>query len=182
MQKPVKRENYLVISAIGREHQLAILDVSREVASHRCTILECRMTVLGEESAAYWLVTGSWDLVSKLEQALDRLRQRHGWSLQVQRTPGRPNRPGMPYSVNVVAADGPGIIHDVVLFFSSREIAVDDLQSNTYSAHQSDTRIFSMTLVVRLPPATHLPSLREEFMVFCDERNLDAVIEPLRGV
>ncbi|MDX5297913.1 MAG: glycine cleavage system protein R, partial [Gammaproteobacteria bacterium] len=170
-----------MISAVGKEQQHILIELAGLTADHRCTILDCRMTVLGEESAAYMLITGSWDAVSKLEIAFQQLARKASLSVQILRTPGRPNRPGMPYSVNVVAADGPGIIHDVVLFFGSRKISVDDLQAGTYHAAQSDTRIFTMNMIVRLPPATHLPSLREEFMLFCDERNLDAVIEPMRG-
>ncbi|MFE8071471.1 ACT domain-containing protein [Marinobacteraceae bacterium S3BR75-40.1] len=178
---PVKRENYLVLTAVGKEEEVVLLTLSRLVANHRCTILDCRMSLLGEETATYMLVTGPWDAVSRLEQGVEKIREGAEFAVQVARTPGQPNRPGIPYNVNLVSVDGPGIIHDMLLFFASRGVAVDDLQSNTQTAPQSDTRIFSMNMLVRLPTNTHLPALREEFMVFCDERNLDAVIEPLRA-
>lgn len=179
--QPVKRENYLVLTAVGKEDEVILLTLSRLVANHRCTILDCRMSLLGDENAAYLLVTGPWDAVSRLEKAIEKVREAGEFAVEVVRTPGQPNRPGIPYNVNLVALDGPGIVHDTLLFFASRNVAVDDLQSNTQNAPQSDTRIFSMNMMVRLPVDTHLPALREEFMMFCDERNLDAVIEPLRA-
>lgn len=181
MLHPVKRENYLVITAVGKEEQDVLIEISDQVAALRCTILDCRMTVLGEESAVYMLVTGKWDALTKLESAITEWKRGVDFEVCVVRTPSRPNRPGMPYSVNVVAADGPGIVHDLVVFFAARNIGVEDLQATTYCAPQSDTRVFSMNMILRLPATTHLPALREEFMMFCDERNLDAVIEPLRG-
>ncbi len=179
MLHPVKRENYLVISAVGHEREQVLLTLSEAVAGHRCTILESRMTLLGEQTAVYMLVTGQWDAVTKLENDVMEWPSDR-FAVKILRTMGNAHRSGMPYSVNLVAADGPGIVHDITAFFVGRRIAVDDLQATTYSASQSDTRIFSMNLIVRLPASTHLPSLREEFMMFCDERNLDAVIEPLR--
>lgn len=179
MLHPVKRENYLVISALGHEREQVLLALSERVAAHRCTILESRMSLLGEQTAVYMLVTGPWDAVTKLENGLEET-QNDRFKVTILRTMGNVQRSGMPYSVNLVAADGPGIVHDITAFFVSRRMAVDDLQATSYVAAQSDTRIFSMNLIVRLPVTTHLPSLREEFMMFCDERNLDAVIEPLR--
>jgi glycine cleavage system transcriptional repressor len=36
-------------------------------------------------------------------------------------------------------------------------------------------------MTVAVPADTHIARLREEFLDFCDEMNLDAVIEPVRG-
>lgn len=40
--------------------------------------------------------------------------------------------------------------------------------------------MFNLTMTINLPADTHLATLREDFMVFCDDRNLDAMIEPVR--
>jgi glycine cleavage system transcriptional repressor len=38
--------------------------------------------------------------------------------------------------------------------------------------------MFSVQLTVNVPRSIHVATLREEFLEYCDEQNLDAVIEP----
>lgn len=84
------------------------------------------------------------------------------------------------YSVNVVSLDHPGIVHEIANFFSMRRINIEDLQTSTYCAPHTGTQMFNLTMTINLPADTHLATLREDFMVFCDDRNLDAMIEPVR--
>jgi glycine cleavage system transcriptional repressor len=41
--------------------------------------------------------------------------------------------------------------------------------------------MFSVHISLEVPADTHIASLREEFLDFCDRLNLDAVIEPIKG-
>jgi glycine cleavage system transcriptional repressor len=38
--------------------------------------------------------------------------------------------------------------------------------------------MFSLTMSVNIPAATQISDLRERFILFCDDLNLDAIIEP----
>ncbi len=40
--------------------------------------------------------------------------------------------------------------------------------------------MFSVHMNVEIPAKTQISTLREEFMDFCDQMNLDAVIEPVK--
>ena len=41
--------------------------------------------------------------------------------------------------------------------------------------------MFAVHMCLDVPADTHIATLREEFLEFCDQLNLDAVIEPLKG-
>ena len=41
--------------------------------------------------------------------------------------------------------------------------------------------MFSVQLIAHLPAKIHIAALREEFMDFCDQFNLDAILEPLKS-
>jgi glycine cleavage system transcriptional repressor len=41
--------------------------------------------------------------------------------------------------------------------------------------------MFSVHLTVDIPASLQIAMLRDEFMDFCDQLNLDAVIEPIKG-
>jgi len=34
---------------------------------------------------------------------------------------------------------------------------------------------------VNIPARVHIATLRENFMLFCDDRNLDAIVEPYKS-
>ena len=58
---------------------------------------------------------------------------------------------------------------------------VNDLSSTTYVAQLTGTRMVSLHVSVAIPARLHIATLREEFMMLCDELNLDAVLEPMKG-
>jgi len=72
-------------------------------------------------------------------------------------------------------------VHSLANFFSQRSINIQDLSTSTYSAAHTGTLMFSVHISLEVPADTHIASLREEFLEFCDRLNLDAVIEPLKG-
>jgi glycine cleavage system transcriptional repressor len=41
--------------------------------------------------------------------------------------------------------------------------------------------MFSVQMIVNVPSKLHLAHVREEFMEFCDSRNLDAILEPVKS-
>ncbi len=41
--------------------------------------------------------------------------------------------------------------------------------------------MFSVYMVVNVPSRIHVGALREEFMDFCDQMNLDAILEPVKS-
>jgi glycine cleavage system transcriptional repressor len=104
-----------------------------------------------------------------------------GMQITAKRTRPRP-RSGdfLPYAVDVVALDHPGIVHNLAAFFAGREINIQDLSTTTYAAAHTGTPMFSVHMILDVPGNTHIATLREEFLDFCDRLNLDAVIEPVK--
>lgn len=172
--------NYLVISTIGTDQPGIVNKLAKICSSNSCNIIDSRMTVLGGEFAVIMMVSGSWDSIAKLEGALPTISADLNLTTTVKHTKQRNNAPSMAYAVSVVALDNPGIVHELAQFFSVQNINIDDLQTGTYSAPHTGTQMFNLTMNIRIPADTHIASLRDEFMDFCDEMNLDAVIEPLR--
>ena len=40
--------------------------------------------------------------------------------------------------------------------------------------------MFALSMMINIPAKAHLASLRENFLMFCDDRNLDAILEPYK--
>ena len=87
----------------------------------------------------------------------------------------------LPYAVDVVSMDHPGIVNNLAGFFADRGINIEDMATSTYAAAHTGTPMFSVHMTVGIPADMHIGGLREEFMDYCDGLNLDAVLEPLKG-
>lgn len=177
------KDNYLVISALGADRPGIVDQLSRAVYELDCNIADSRMTVLGGEFAILLLVQGPWNKLARLEDQIEELQQDLELTIICKRTerrePGKKNL--LPYMVDVVSLDHPGIVYSLASFFSRRNINIEDMSTTSYAAAHTGTPMFNVHMSVGIPADIHIAALREEFMDFCDSMNLDAVLEPIKG-
>ncbi|PCH61676.1 MAG: glycine cleavage system protein R [Gammaproteobacteria bacterium] len=174
-------QNYLVISAVGHDKPGIVQALSKIVLDSGCSIEDSRMMVLGGEFSVIMMTSGNWNHVAKLENAVKAAASGLGLTITLTRTEPRNVKPAfLPYVVEVVALDHPGIVYYVADFFSKRHINIEDLSTDSYHAAHTGTAMFSMTLSIDVPSELSISELRLQFLGFCDEYNLDAVIEPLK--
>lgn len=177
-----RQKTYLVISALGEDHPGIVNQLSKVILDQGCNIEDSRMTVLGGEFAAMLLVEGKWNTLAKIENALPELERQLGMTIICKRTGERATgRNLLPYAIDVVAMDHPGIVNNLAGFFSERDINIEDLSTSTYAAAHTGTPMFAVHMTVGIPADLHIAALREDFMDYCDALNLDAVLEPLKG-
>ena len=176
------QKTYLVISALGVDHPGIVNQLSKAVLEHGCSIEDSRMTVLGGEFAAMLLVEGKWHTLAKVENALPELERQLGMTIISKRTGERATASNLlPYGVDVISMDHPGIVNNLAEFFATRNINIEDLATSSYAAAHTGTPMFSVRMTVGIPSDIHIAGLREEFMDYCDGLNLDAVLEPIKG-
>jgi glycine cleavage system transcriptional repressor len=174
-------ENFLVVAAIGRDHPGIVKALSQAVLDCGCNISDSRMTVLGNEFALIMLLSGTWNAVAKIEDLLPRLQEKLGLTVTSRRTESRGGVGNIvPYAVEVVAMDHPGIVHDIANFFAERNINVEDLYTTGYQAPHTGAPMFSLHMTVGVPGDMSIATLRGEFMDFCDALNLDAMLAPVK--
>jgi glycine cleavage system transcriptional repressor len=176
------RKNHLVISALGQDRPGIVDKLSKIIFDHDCNIADSRMTVLGGTFAILLMVEGPWDKVARLEDQIKEVQQDLGLTIITERTEQRePTGDLLPYAVDVVALDHPGIVHNLASFFSQRGINIEDMSTSCYAAAHTGAPMYSVHISVGIPGKIHIAGLRDEFMDFCDAMNLDAVLEPIKG-
>jgi glycine cleavage system transcriptional repressor len=174
--------NQLVIAAVGADRPGLVDTLSGWILDSGCNIADSRMTVLGGEFAVLLLAEGKWNSLAKLEDQLEQMQSTLDMTITLKRTAKKPAAGAfLPYAVDVVALDHPGIVHSLASFFSQRGINIQDLSTAGYAAAHTGTPMFSVHMTLDVPADTHIAGLREEFLDFCDRLNLDAVIEPMKG-
>ena len=129
------------------------------------------------------LLSGSWNSIAKVEDALNMLEKKLGLLIQLKRTELPKNKSNlMPYGIQVVALDYPGIIKEISTFFSEQSINIENLQTDSYKAPHTAAPMLVLNMTVNIPISMHIADLRERFTLFCDDLNLDATMEPLKGL
>ena len=54
------------------------------------------------------------------------------------------------------------------------------MYTSSHRAAHTGSPMFTLSMTVEIPAATHISTLREQFMEFCDQLNLDAIMEPVK--
>ncbi|MAL03469.1 MAG: transcriptional regulator [Arenimonas sp.] len=179
--RPTANENHLLISAYTTHPQSPLLSVSRRISDSGCNLVDARLTTVGRDVSVTALAVGSWDAVAKLEAMLGRLEREDGYKLVWYRTgPKAPQSNLLPYIVEVVAADKPGILFQLADFFDRQGITVENLHSSRYRAMQTGADMFSAQVTIGIPANMHIAALRDDFLEFCDHLNLDAIMDPMK--
>jgi len=171
-------DKLLAITAIGPDRAGLVRDLSQAVSGAGGSIRESRMIALGSEFASLMLVAGNWHTVNKIRDRLNQLERETGLTVTVKDTESRTAETSAPYSIDVVALDQEGIVLRLSSFFANRELEIAELNTRRYNAPHTGAAMFSVQMTVNLPASVHVATLREEFLDFCDEHNLDAIMEP----
>lgn len=172
----------LVITASGDDKIGLVEQFTSRVTEAGGNIEESRMAVLGGQFAIIMHVTGPWNALAKLENELEAVGRTLGLGVTYRRTQGKQRKQAVvPYQIDVVSLDHPGIVHRLSHFFSERGINIEELQTDTYPAPHTGAPMFSVAMTVAVPGDCHIPTLRGDFLEYCDDLNLDATFEPSRG-
>jgi glycine cleavage system transcriptional repressor len=174
-------ESFLVITALGEDKPGLVHKLTETVMGCHCNIVDSRMSVLGGEFAVMLMVSGKWNELTKLEDTLATASDDLNLIVTCKRTePRKHAKDLMPYSVEVISIDQPGIVHELAQFFSNRDINIQELNTTQYAAAHTGTPMFALHLTANIPASMHIAGLRDEFLDFCESQNMDAIIEPMK--
>lgn len=170
-----------VISALGNDKPGIVNKLSKSILDHGGNITDSRMMVLGGEFAIMLLVTGSQECINNINSKLESIGKTLDLTLIAKETqPQDSDQKRLPYKVTVVSMDHPGIVHDISDFLSSRNLNIEEIETKTYPAAHTGTTMFSLEMIISVPADSSVRTLRDEFVTFCDDLNLDASLESKR--
>ena len=175
----------LAITVLGENRPELIVELTRAIKDAKCTIMESRMTQLGPEFAGHLLVEGNWNHVARLENAFETLGTRFNLKFNLLRSKETEEvvteeDTALPYAIDIFATDQINNIHDLSDFLAARGVAILDLSTSRYPAPFTGSPLFLAHMIVKIPAGMRIVSLRDEFLDFCDQMNLDAILEPVK--
>jgi len=171
----------LVISALGNDKPGLVNQLSKAILDQAGNISESPMMVLGGEFAIMLLVTGNQDCINNINSKLEETGNTLGLTITAKETKTQESKQKrLPYQVTVVSMDHPGIVHNITDFLSTRNLNIEEIETKTYPAAHTGTPMFSLEITISVPADSSVKMLRDEFIIFCDDLNLDASLESKR--
>jgi glycine cleavage system transcriptional repressor len=184
MSTPLTKDsitNQLVISAIGSDRPGIVNELSQIITKNNGNIDDSRMTVLGGEFAIILMISASDTDLNQIETSLNEQANDLQLNFISKRTTDNTQvEKPIPYIVEVVAMDNPGIVYQLADFFSSRKINIQSMQTDRYPAPHTGTPMFAIEMIIAVPQNIIINELREDFLDLCEDMNLDASIEAPR--
>lgn len=174
-------DNYLVISAIAKQQSIAFDSLTETCTQAGCNIDNIRMTLMGEEICVILLLSGTWGSIAKLEAALPLLETKLPIQLMIKRTTSLEiSQKSIPYAIQISGLDKPGILHELISFLSQHNISIIDIQTETHYVARCLSKICTLNFSIMIPESEHISQLRDKFLMYCEDRNLDAILDPLK--
>ncbi len=170
---------YLVITLQASQKHNIWLKISSLANEMNCHIRQAQGQKLAGENALTLLVTGNWNTIAKLEIGLMRLAKENDILIKTKRSkPLEDQIQLLPYFAEVLGLDEVGTLFHIFKFFSEEHISIENLQVESYISSTTHTPMFSLKVFLGIPCMINIGELREQFILFCEELNIDGVIEP----
>ena len=169
----------LIITAIASDQAVLLTQLCAFASKYNGNIEYSNMTAFGNESVLTLSISGQWNTIAKLEAAMPTLEKSLGSPVLYKRIVVEKNTDALlPYVVDVAALNHPGLLQEITEFFADQDIVIQSLQTQIETLKNSSAHLFSLTMKILIPGDLSISEMRDQFMLLCDDFNLDGVIEP----
>ena len=171
----------LAITVLGNKTSEFIAEALSAISVCQCSVLELRTSNLTQITALYLLMDGNWNHIAKLEGMLDVIAKRLAMQISFLRPETNNHHPeGVPYTLETISMDKKDLLFLVSSFLLERGIVIEEITASRHQAAFFNNTVFSSKFILLVPDDVRVLSLREEFLDFCDNLNIDAILEPIK--
>ena len=170
--------SFAVVRAIGTDRIGVVDDVTSVVEQASCNIEESKMSVLGGEFAVMMLVSGTDTAIRTLVEHDFSRGALKDFSVDVIPTKEpQAIRAGVPYEIETVSIDSPGIVRAVTSLLAREGIGVEELETDTTPAPFSGSPLFTLRIRVTLAGPKRAAQLKELLQRLALEKDLDITVK-----
>jgi len=153
--------------------------ITKMASDFDCHITHIQGQRIAGENALTALICGNWNTIAKLETELQQLKTNEDILVTLKRSePLADQIQLLPYIVQVISLEHISTLYHICKFFNENSIAIENLQFDNYISTATNAEMFSLNVSLGIPSITNIGELRERFMIFCDDLNIDGIIEP----
>ena len=166
----------LVISAIGPDQPGIVGQLTKTVEELGGNWADSRMINLNGQFAVMARIEIASDQLPQVKQTLATTAQDLNLTLTL--APLDSDTPttiplGIPYRIRTYAMDQVGLVHKFTHLLHTRNVNIEELNTQLDHAPHSGTPLFTMDMIVTIPQELQLKQLREELEDLCADLNCD---------
>lgn len=167
---------HLVLTIISHDKPGVVQLLATTIKHHHGNWLESRMSHLAGKFAGILQVDVADEHQAGLLKALSDLRE-HGLQVVAETTEGSNPTHHKKFSFSVIGPDRPGIVAEISLAFTERNISVDNIETHYSSMPWSGEPLFEATGNIHIPEAVDMDALYDQLDIIADELAVDIRIE-----
>ncbi len=166
------------LSAIGRDRPGIVADLAELIYECDCNLEDSRMTILGTEFAVLLLLSGQGaDVERRLSAGCKRLEWEKRLTVFFRPLEGASpvvaERPGLVKECVVTGVDKAGIVARIARTLAELGCNIEDLRTELRPEPESGTPIYTMRIVLRIPPGVAERTVRERLERDAASLNVD---------
>jgi len=172
---------HAILTAIGADRPGLVDEVSEFIFSRGGNIADSRMVNLRGHFAMMVLLSGSEQVLDRLQRELSDLSRQSGLHTVLHAaTEAIPAAPGesLPFRLTGTGIDQPGLVHRVAHLLRELHVNIESLDTRLRAAPYTGAPIFDMELILSVPRTTPLSQLRHNIATLCNELNIDWNFDP----
>ena len=167
----------LVITALGDDRAGLVDALAAVISEHDGNWEQSHMTELAGKFAGIVLVTVEDRRVDDLTEALGQIEEAGLLDLTIERArAGSDAGPGARLILSLVGQDHPGIVRDVSHALASRQVSIDDLQSEIAPAPMGG-HLFRARIVLEVPSGLSADELQDDLEAVAPDLMVDIEVE-----
>jgi len=178
----MSKHQELVLTAVGPDRPGLVSDVTGLLLAAGANVADSRMVNLRGQFALLVLVEGSEPVLARVRTSLDAEAPKLGLRVTIdaeRRSDAATG--GIPYRLRTYSSDQPGIVHRISELLRRRNINIESLSTSLSAAPFAGTSVFTLDLLMSVPPDVALHGLRDELGRVAAQLNCDFDLEPVRA-
>lgn len=171
----------LTINVLGEKKDTYLADIFTSIDQCKCSVLEIRSSQFFNATVSYMLIEGNWNHIAKLENTLDIISKKAEFTIMKTRLEKDLGKSELiPYTLETISLNKKAALMHISNFLFDRNIQISEINGSCYQAPYLQTTVFSSKIIIFIPPDIGLLALREELLDYCDQLNIDAILEPIK--
>lgn len=174
-------QQYLVITALGRDRPGIVNTITRLVSQHGCNIEDSRLAIFGGEFTFIMMLSGSWNAIAMLESTLPIKGAQLDLLIVMKRTSCGETATYYPstVSVHVEVDDAPGLVERFTNLFMTMDFNLAELISKTHPTSLNHLPKLEIQITAHNPMDDNGLIIKEKFAALCAELNAEGTIKVL---
>ena len=173
---------YAVLSTVGPDRKGMADDIANIAIEFDCNIEDSKMSVLGGEFAVIMLISGEEKSINEMISNADVLGKRFNMKINIKETTApHVMQQGIPYMLESISMDTPGIVHSITKYLRELSINIEDLETDKSSAPLTGSPMFHMRASIIIPTSVNLSDFKEHLSDIEHEMNLDIHLKAVTG-